>query len=101
MAQTNNSQPAWPVYTFRVNLETLRRYDWVQPVATQLVGNETVIEADNLKYTRSSWLCSMFPGYEFIDDKQGVTFTAYGKKAQYLKDTYVKGLPDDILQLVE
>lgn len=101
MAQTSNSQPSWPVYTFEVNLETLQRYDSVQPVATQLQGNETVVEADNLKYTRSTWLASKFPGFEFIAKKHGVQFTAYGVKAQYLKDTYVTGLPDAILKLVE
>ena len=100
MTQINDSQPAHPVYTFQINLETLQRYDSVQPSATQLRGNETVTEADNFKYTRSTWLCSLFPGYEFIAKKEGVQFTAYGMKAQYLKDTYCKGLPDDILKLV-
>jgi hypothetical protein len=94
------SNPTWPIYTFEINLETLRRYDWSLPYATQLVGNETVIEADFVKFTRSSWLASLFPGFEFIANKHGVQFTAYGQKAQYLKNTYVTGSPEDVLKLV-
>lgn len=94
------SNPTWPVYTFRVNLQTLQRYSWSLPNRTQLAGNETVTEADNLKNTRSTWLCSLFPGVEFIARKEGYEFTAYGMKAQYLKDLYVTGSPDDVLQLV-
>lgn len=97
------SNPTWPVYTFRVNLETLNRYSWSQPYYnTQIVGNETEPEGDNFKYTRSAWLASLLPGYEFIADKEGVTFTAYGEKATYLKKTYVSvpPSPNDTLILV-
>ena len=69
-------------------------------VLTLGLDPQTVVEADNLKKTRSTWLCSMFPGFEFITGKDGVTFTAYGLKAQYLKDLYCKGTPEDILVLV-
>lgn len=96
----SNSQPTWPIHTFRVNLETLNRYSWSLPYNTQLEGNETVTEADNMKYTRSAWLATLFPGFEFIADKHGYTFTAYGQKATYLKNTYITGSPDDVLILV-
>jgi len=94
------SNPTWPIYTFRVNLETLRRYDWLQPNRTTLDGNETVSEEDALKATRSTWLTNMFPGVSNIAEHDGVEFTAYGMQAVYLKNTYVKGQPDDLLQLV-
>jgi len=94
------SNPTWPVYTFRVNLQTLQRYGWSLPNRTQLAGNETSSEADNQIMTRSTWIPSLFPGVEHIAHKDSYTFTAYGAKAQYLKNMYVKGQPDDILQLV-
>jgi hypothetical protein len=52
-----------------------------------------------MKYTRSTWLASLFPGVEFIAEKEGYVFTAYGQKAQYLKDTYTTGT-DPVLKLV-
>jgi hypothetical protein len=58
---------------------------------TQLDGNQTVTEAAALNTTRSSWLCSLFPGQEMIAEKNGFQFTAYGKKAIYYKNTYITG----------
>lgn len=86
------SNPTWPVYTFKVNLKELDRYSTSQPC--------TRPDGENLKYARSSFLASLFPGFEIIADKDEYTFTAYGSKAKYLKDTYVTGSPNDVLQLV-
>ena len=88
MAQTTNSKPTWPVYTFRVNLPTLQRYGWSLPNRTSLDGNETVTEADNQVMTRSTWLTNLFPGVENIAEHDGIEFTAYGMQAVYLKKTY-------------
>lgn len=94
------SNPTWPVYTFRLNLETLQRYSWSLPNRTSLAGNETVSEADIMKTTRSTWLTNLFPGCQFIAEKDGFTFTAYGMQAVYLKRLYATGTPDAILFLV-
>lgn len=94
------SNPTWPIYTFRVNLPTLHRYDWSHPNRTTLDGNETVTEEDALPATRSTWLANLAPGCNFIAEGDGFTFTAYGLQAVYLKNLYVKGQPDDVLQLV-
>lgn len=93
------SNPTHPVYTFRVNLQTLNRYSWSHPYRATLAGNETSTEATNQVAARSTWLASMFPGAENIQQKDGYTFTAYGQKAQYLKDLYVTGSPEDLLIL--
>jgi hypothetical protein len=90
----------WPTYVFKINLPTLQRYAWSHPNRTTLAGNETVTEEDNLKDTRSTWLPSMFPGVENLAHKHGDTFTVSGLKAVYLKNTYVKGLADDMLFLI-
>jgi hypothetical protein len=94
------SNPTWPVYTFSVNLKVLQQYSWSLPYRTTLSGNETVTESSNMNKTFSTWLCSLFPGVEHIAQKDGYQFTAYGKKAQYLKDLYVKGQPDDLLKII-
>jgi hypothetical protein len=90
----------WPTITFRVNLETLNRTSSLLPYNTQLQGNETVSEADNMKATRSSWLASLLAGTEHVFHKDNETFTVYGQKAQYLKNLYVTGSPDDVLSVV-
>ncbi len=94
------SNPTHPVYTFEVNLQVLQRYSWSLPYRTTTTGNETTSEADNIPNTFSTWLCSLFPGCEHIAHKDGYQFTMYGSKAQYLKDLYVKGQPDDLLKIV-
>jgi hypothetical protein len=82
-------------------LETLNRYSSSLPNRTQLSGNETVSEANNMKYTRSTWLTSLLSGTEHVFHKHGQMFTVYGLKAKYLKDLYVTGSPDDVLKLVD
>ena len=98
---TNVIQELWPAITFEVNLETVGRQSNVLPSSTQLVGNETSTEADNMKNSRSTWLASLFPGVEMVAHKHGYQFTAYGKKAIYYRDTYVTGSADDVLKVVE
>jgi hypothetical protein len=90
----------WPAITFRVNLETLNRYSSSLPYNTQLQGNETVTEADNMKFTRSTWLTSLLSGTEHVFHKEDETVTVYGQKAQYLKNLYATGLPDAVLEVV-
>lgn len=94
------SNPTHPVYTFRINLQTLQRYSWSLPNRTTLDGNETVSEADNQKAARSTWLCNLAPGCNFIVNEHDGTFTAYGQQAHYLKTLYVTGSSEDVLQLV-
>lgn len=93
------SEPTWPVYTFRINLATPEVQSHLQPVGIQPVGNETASEESNLAFTRSTWLATLLPGCS-INELENYTFTAYGMKAKYLKDTYVTGSPDDVLILV-
>jgi hypothetical protein len=98
--QTSNSQPPYPVMVFQVNLQTLQYYSWCLPNRTYLEGNETVTEAANMKYTRSTWLPSLYSGVENLVHLEGNTITAYGEKAVYLRNTYATGKPDAVLVLV-
>ena len=86
------SNPTHPIYTFRINLQTLQNTSWLQPYTSG--------EGTNMKNTRSTWLCNYFPGSQFIANKDAFEFTAYGLQAQYLKDLYCHNLPDDVLTLV-
>lgn len=90
------SNPTHPVYTFCVNLETLQRLSWSLPNRTQTSGNETVAEADYLKFTRSTFL----EGSNIVK-KHGNQFTMYGLEAQVVKDRYISNppSPDDVLYL--
>jgi hypothetical protein len=92
------SEPTWPVITFKLNLASAQRLGWSLPNNTQPLGNETVSEASNIPNTFSSWI----PGYQLANIAQlnGYTFTAYGEKAQYLKNTYANGSIDDLLIVV-
>ncbi len=98
--------------TFRVNLETVGTPGFLQPSRTTLEGNETVTEAENMKYTRSVFIPGLLlSNYEGVGPSKsnptlpgylthGSEFTVTGAQAIYLKNTYVKGEPDDILQIV-
>lgn len=90
---------------FRVNLETQNRQGWVQPNRIATDGNETVSEADNMKYGRTIYLPGSLNGnIQGIGPKNffhhGDEFTAKGSDAMYLKKTYATGSPDDVLQVV-
>jgi len=89
------SEPTHPVYTFKVNLETLERNSWLLPYMTQPTGNQTEAEADNFKFTRSTWTPDLIRANYF--KKHDDTFTVSGLKGQYLKDTYATGEPDAVL----
>lgn len=93
------SNPTWPVYTFQLNLTDPRRFSWSLPNNTQPEGNETASEASNIPTTFSSWIATILPGLD-INHKNGYQFTAYGKQATYLKNTYANGSPDDLLIVV-
>jgi hypothetical protein len=94
--------------TFKVNLETVGHpTGTLQPSRTNLVGNETVTEADNFKDTRNVYIPGLLlqnyygqgpKGYL----KHGTEFTVTGLQAAYLKKTYVSSpaAPTDILQIV-
>lgn len=97
MAQVNDSQPAKPVITFRVNLDLSIKSGG--PYRTSLDGNETSTEASAIANTRSTFIPGLLGG-ENLQLKHGDTFTMKGAKAHYLKQQYVTGDPDDILQIV-
>jgi hypothetical protein len=91
--------------TFRVNLETVDRQGFLQPNRTTLSGNETVSEADNMRATRTVYIPGLLhTNIQGIAPKgylrHGDTFTATDSQAIYLKNTYVLGKPDDVLQIV-
>lgn len=91
--------------TFRVNLETQDRQGFLQPNRTTVDGNETVSEADNVKSTRTIWLPNRLRNnYAGIAPnnllKHGDEFTVSDYDAIYLKNLYVTGSPDDVLQIV-
>lgn len=99
MASYADPQPVgYYSVVFRVNLETVNRQGHLVPSNTQPIGNETVAEANNFKNTRSTWAPAMLLGNRVL--KHGDTFTASGSQAKYLKDLYVKGSVDDMLQVV-
>lgn len=105
MSQTTDSQPVHPSITFQVNLETVNRQGFLQPSRTEVTGNETVTEADNFRNTRTIYLPTLVgANIEGIGPngylKHGDTFTVKGKKALYLKNLYVTGSIDDVLQIV-
>lgn len=127
-AQTTDSQPATPVITFQVNLETVGTPGWLQPNRTTTDGNETVSEASNMKNTRTIWIPGLMlsnyegvggvhvdatgnigggPGEQFGGNginqgylHHGQQFTVKGLMAVYLKKTYVTGSVNDVLQIV-
>ena len=88
----------YPAITFEVCLETLKRFSWSLPYGTQPVGNQTESEAENFKFTRSTWLPTLNRGPN-IAKKQGNQFTAFGLQAIYLRDTYTTG-PEPVLKVV-
>ncbi len=111
MAQTTDSQPNHPTIVFQVNLETVNRTGHLVPNRTEAATGETVAEADNMKNTRTLWL----PGINAASNiggrsgpgagngsnfKHGDQFTVKGMKAVYLKNLYVTGSVDDVLQIV-
>jgi hypothetical protein len=99
MAQINDSLPNHPVITFQVNLETLNRQGHLVPNSRVLVGNQTVTEADDQKFRRSTWTPGLLGG-ENLKLKHGDQFTVKGLKALYLKNLYVTGSTDDLLKVV-
>ena len=94
--------------TFQVNLETVGfPTGWEQPSRSTLTGNETTSEASNMKNTRTLWIPGLkLNNYEGIGPTgflhHGAQFTASGKQAIYLKNTYVSSpaAPSDVLQVV-
>lgn len=101
MAQTTDSQVSHPTIVFRVNLETLNRQGHLVPNRTEVDGNETVSEADQQKYNRSTFIPGL-TGAENFSYKHGDTFTVKGMKAVYLKNLYVSSpaATSDLLQIV-
>lgn len=100
MAQVNDSQPTHPVIVFQVNLETLNRQGHLVPNRTGTAGNETVAEADYQKDHRSIYIPGLLGGENHHRYKHGDQFTVKGMKAVYLKNLYVTGAVDDLLQIV-
>lgn len=96
-----------PTITFTVNLSN--KENSLLPYNLNLVGNETVTEANSQVDARSSWLSSLgagVAGYSNtgvggnIAGKNNNTFTAYGLNALYLKRTYASGTANDVLTVV-
>lgn len=102
--QINDSQSSWPVITFRVNLPTLAP-NAALPNRTALAGNEETSEAENQVSARTIFLPGLTGNVEGIGPQgflhHGDTFTVKGQKATYLKNTYVLGTTEDVLQIVE
>ncbi len=97
----NDTNPAtWGQKTFRVNLITDKRYEWVNPNRTSTDGNETSDEESN--QPRTKW--AYFPDSMRCNRKlyDGDTFDVSGEVAYYLKKTYVSNPPSpyDLLQIV-
>jgi len=103
-AQENDSQVSHPVIVFQVNLETLDGLNSSLPNRFVTSGNETSSEAANVNSTRTIYLPGLIGNVEGIGPsgflKHGDTFTVKGQKATYLKNTYVLGSPNDVLQIV-
>jgi len=92
----------WPTYTFRVRLAAPQRNSWLLPSNTQPLGNETEAESVNIPNTFTSWIPGKLPGPNVAQTNgSDQTFTVYGAQAQYFKDTYANGSPDDLLEVVE
>lgn len=87
-----------PTIVFEINLQTVNRFSWSLPYNTQPVGNETEAEADNFKFTRSTWIPTLNTAPN-IAKKEAVQFTMYGMEAVYLKNTYTTG-DDPVLRVV-
>ncbi|MHA1949716.1 MAG: hypothetical protein ACW99G_06970 [Candidatus Thorarchaeota archaeon] len=91
------SNVSHPVFNFRVNLELLStekigpktnsiNVGMLHPTRHQDDQDNAVVEQSNFKDTRSTWK----PGVLGMNGayKDGDTFTAYGVKGLYLRDTY-------------
>jgi hypothetical protein len=98
-----------PTITFTVNLSNKESSSLPYNLNLNVIGNETVTEAESQVDARSSWLSSLnnSGSYESglgsganIDAKNGDTIVAYGQNALYLKRTYAKGALDDLLTVV-
>lgn len=102
MAQINDSQPAHPVITFQVNLETLNRQGHLVPNRTVASGNETTAEADNFRESRTIYLPGVTAAENRVNLSHGDTFTLKGQKALYFKNLYVSNpaSPSDLLVIV-
>lgn len=94
-----------PTIVFTLNLNNKENSSL--PYNMELVGNETITEANSQVDARSSWLSSLGNGGKSglgsganIVGKDGDTITAYGQNALYLKKTYANGSPDDVLTVV-
>lgn len=101
MAQTTDSQPTHPVIVFQVNLETQNRYGHLVPNNTDLTGNQTVSEADQMRNTRSTYIPGLL-GAENRLYKHGDQFTVKGQKATYLKKLHVSSpaATSDLLSII-
>lgn len=103
-AQENDSQASHPVIVFQVNLETLDGLNSSLPNRLGTAGNEATSEAANVAATRTIYLPGLIGNVEGLGPsgflKHGDTFTAKGQKATYLKNTYVLGSSNDVLQIV-
>jgi len=97
-----------PAITFRVDLKNPNSATLL-PYRNNLVGNETMTEAEAQLMARSSWLPSLQNGTmegemtgvgANIDKKHDDTFVAYGMNAVYLKKNFAKGDSDDLLKVV-
>lgn len=100
MAQTTDSLPFTPVYTFQVNLPVLQQYSWLQPAQTTLDGNEVTSEFANLRATHSSWISSKFPGVNIVAEHDGFQFTMKGTQAVYFYRTYISNPPNPLSDML-
>jgi len=92
------SAPKHPVYTFRVNLQTVDFLSFLIPDRYQSDQDLGLTEGENHKFNRSTWLPGLTGGDNIVKNHDD-TFTVYGMQAQYLKDTYTTG-ENPVLTLV-
>lgn len=102
MAQTSDSQVAYPVITFQVNLETIDRMGHLVPNRITTDGNETSAEADDQRNHRSIYIPGLLAGENRANFHHGDQFTVKGEKATYLKKLYVStpASSNDLLSIV-
>jgi hypothetical protein len=81
--------PRSPIITFSVNLAP-NLVNYLHPARSTANQDTAITDAAQFANTRSTFIPGLTAG-ENRDLSHGGTFTAYGMRAKYIKDTYATG----------
>lgn len=85
------SNPKHPIITFALNLNS-DLITYLHPARHQTNQDTAQSEATQFNNTHTCYLPGLLAGENLLRNSNGtVTFTAYGEKATYYKNTYTTG----------